>query len=120
MQTRFLHTSYNVLDLKKSEEFYKKAIGFKVKRRKEASDGSFILAFLGDGQTDYELELTWLRDRAEPYDLGDNEAHIAVRVPDKEAAHKLHEQMGCICFENREMGLYFIEDPDGHWIEILG
>lgn len=22
-------------------------------------------------------------------------------------------------FENREMGVYFIEDPDGYWIEIL-
>lgn len=120
METRFLHTSYNVLNLEKSEKFYEEAIGFKEMRRKEAADGSFILAFLGDGKTDYELELTWLRERTKPYDLGDNEAHIAVRVPDKAAAHALHERMGCICFENREMGLYFIEDPDGHWIEILG
>ena len=27
--------------------------------------------------------------------------------------------MGCICFENRDMGVYFIEDPDGYWIEIV-
>lgn len=26
--------------------------------------------------------------------------------------------MGCICFENEEMGLYFVEDPDGYWIEV--
>lgn len=31
----------------------------------------------------------------------------------------MHEQMGCICHENKAMGLYFIEDPDGCWIEIL-
>ena len=27
--------------------------------------------------------------------------------------------MGCICFENPAMGIYFIEDPDGYWVEIL-
>jgi len=27
--------------------------------------------------------------------------------------------MGCICFENKAMGLYFIEDPDGYWLEII-
>ena len=26
--------------------------------------------------------------------------------------------MGIICFENPKMGIYFIEDPDGYWIEI--
>jgi lactoylglutathione lyase len=119
MHSVFCHTEYNVFDLEKSIEFYKKAIGFTEKRRKTAGDGSFILVFLTDGSTDNELELTWLKDRTEPYDLGDNEAHIAVRVPDRDAAHALHEQMGCICYENHDMGLYFIEDPDGHWIEIL-
>jgi lactoylglutathione lyase len=32
---------------------------------------------------------------------------------------KKHEEMGCICFENPEMGIYFIKDPDGYWLEIL-
>jgi lactoylglutathione lyase len=27
--------------------------------------------------------------------------------------------MGCICFENEEMGIYFIEDPDGYWLEVI-
>ena len=27
--------------------------------------------------------------------------------------------MECICFENKEMGIYFIEDPDGYWLEIV-
>lgn len=27
--------------------------------------------------------------------------------------------MGCICFENKDMGIYFIADPDNYWIEIL-
>ncbi len=119
MQTRFLHTNFNVFDLQKSIDFYREALGLREMRRIDAPDGSFTIVFLGDGQTDYRLELTWMRDRKTPYDLGDNEFHIAFRVPDKKAAHDLHEKMGCICFENREMGLYFINDPDGYWIEIL-
>lgn len=30
-----------------------------------------------------------------------------------------HEEMGCICFENPAMGIYFINDPDGYWLEIV-
>lgn len=29
------------------------------------------------------------------------------------------EDMGCICFENPAMGIYFIADPDGYWLEIV-
>ncbi len=119
MKAKFLHTNFNVFDLDKSLQFYREALGFEEARRVASPDGSFIIVFLGDGETGYQLELTWLRDRKEPYDLGDNEIHLAVRVEDKKAAHALHERMGCICFENKEMDLYFISDPDGYWIEIL-
>ena len=44
---------------------------------------------------------------------------MAFVVDDYEAAYALHKEMGCICYENKEMGLYFIEDPDGYWIEII-
>lgn len=27
--------------------------------------------------------------------------------------------MGCICFENEAMGIYFITDPDGYWLEVV-
>lgn len=113
------HNSFNVLDLQKSLTFYKEALGLKEIRRKEASDGSFILVFLGDGQTGHQLELTWLRDRKEPYNLGDNEIHLAFKVDDFQAASQLHQRMGCICYENKDMGIYFIEDPDGYWLEIV-
>lgn len=36
-----------------------------------------------------------------------------------EKAHALHEKLGCICYENLAMGIYFISDPDGYWIEII-
>jgi len=114
-----VHTNLNVLDLEKSLAFYKKALGLELVRSKKSSDGSFELAFLSDGESSYQLELTWLRDRDAPYELGDNETHIAFVTDDYNAAHALHEEMGCICYENKSMGLYFIEDPDGYWIEII-
>ncbi len=115
----FNHFNFNVLDLEKSLAFYDEALGLKPVRRKEASDGSFTLVYLGDGVTDFTLELTWLHDRTEKYDLGDEEFHLALVAKDFEAAHKKHAEMGCICFENPGMGIYFINDPDGYWIEIV-
>lgn len=40
-------------------------------------------------------------------------------MADPEAAYALHRAMGCIVYENKKMGVYFIEDPDGYWLEIL-
>lgn len=119
MKFTFNHSNINVFNLEKSIEFYEKALGFKEKRRKEGPDGSFTLVFMTDGESNYELELTWLKDRTEPYNLGDNEIHLAVKTDDFDAAHEFHKEMGCICYENEAMGLYFISDPDGYWIEIL-
>ena len=119
MKFTFCHNNFNVLNLEKSLEFYKNALGLVETKRKVAEDGSFILVYLGDGVSTHTLELTWLRDWDRPYNLGDNEFHLALRVEDFEAAHKLHTEMGCICYENKDMGIYFIADPDNYWIEIL-
>ncbi len=119
MQFRFAHNNLNVLDLEKSLAFYTRALGLQEMGRKEASDGSFTLVFLGDGETSHQLELTWLRGRTQPYHLGDNEIHLAFHVDDFDAAHALHDKMGCICYENPAMGIYFIADPDGYWSEII-
>lgn len=119
MKFKMYHENYNVLDLEKSLEFYDKALGLKPVRRIDAEDGSYAIVFIGNDTTDFQLELTWLRDRKEPYSLGDEEFHLAFHTDDYEEAHKLHEEMGCICFENHEMGIYFIKDPDGYWLEIV-
>lgn len=119
MQFCFAHYNYNVLDLEKSLAFYKEALGLQEVRRKEAEDGSFVIVYLGDGKTDFNLELTWLRHWDRPYNLGDNEVHLAFRVEDFDAAHAKHKEMDCICFENPAMGIYFISDPDGYWLEIV-
>ena len=120
MNFTFAHNNFNVRDLDKSLAFYKKALGLTEIRRKTAADGSFTLVYLGDASgSPHSLELTWLRDWDRPYDLGDNEFHLAFTVDDFEAAHALHEEMGCICFENEAMGIYFITDPDEYWLEII-
>ncbi len=117
---RFDHFNINVTNLEKSIEFYNKALGLKEVRRKESSDGSFILVYLGDGVTPFSLELTWLRDHPQPYELGENESHLCIRVDgDYDQTREYHREMGCICYENHDMGLYFINDPDDYWIEVL-
>ena len=90
-----------------------------VVEEKEAGDGSFKLVYLGDGGTGFRLELTWLRDRTEPYDLGEQEFHLAFVTDRFDALLARHRAMGCVCFENPDMGVYFIEDPDGYWIELV-
>ena len=119
MKFTLVHTNINVMDLEKSLEFYKKALEMEVVKRKKASDGSYEIAFVSDGRSSNKLELTWLRDKDTPYELGDNESHIAFTVDDYDAAYAHHKEMDCICYENTSMGLYFIEDPDGYWLEIL-
>ncbi len=119
MKFRFNHNNINVLDLERSRRFYREALGLTETRIHEAADGNFKLVFLGDAVTPHRLELTWLRDRSEAYNLGDNEFHLALTVDDYEGAHAKHKEMGCVCYENPAMGIYFIEDPDGYWIEIV-
>lgn len=118
--TRFYHYNFNVLDLDRSLAFYKQALNLSPVREKTASDDSFKLVFLGDEcGSDFQLELTWLRDRKEPYNLGECEFHLAFRTDEFDQLHAKHQEMGCICFENPAMGIYFITDPDGYWIEIV-
>ena len=120
MRFAFAHNNFNVRDLEKSLAFYQEALDLREIRRKEAQDGSFIIVFMGDAANSvHQLELTWLRDWDRPYNLGDNEFHLAFTVDDFDAAHKRHQEMGCICYENQAMGIYFISDPDGYWIEIV-
>ena len=113
----FNHFNFNVLDLERSLKFYYEALGLVESSRRDNDE--FTLVFLKDPATGFRLELTWIKDRKEPYNLGEDEFHLAMMTHDMEAAHKKHEEMGCICFENHKMGIYFIEDPDGYWIEIV-
>ena len=83
-----------------------------------------ILVACGNGIATSTVVATKIREKCE-----DNGIPVSVtqckllevesKADDFDLAHKKHEEMGCICFENPEMGIYFIEDPDGYWLEIL-
>ena len=45
--------------------------------------------------------------------------HLAFQTDDFDTAYQLHKEMDCICYENPEMGIYFIKDPDGYWLEVV-
>jgi lactoylglutathione lyase len=119
MNFKCVHNNINVADLDKSIDFYDKALDLKIVRAHDAEDGSFRIVFLEGANSPHQLELTWLRDKEGPYNLGDNEIHIAYIVNDYEAAHKRHQDLGYIVYENPDMGIYFIADPDGYWSEII-
>ena len=119
IKSKFDHFNFNVSDLDKSIKFYNDALNLVEQSRIVAKDGSFIIVYLTDKTTDFKLELTWLKDHPQKYDLGEYEIHLAFQVDDFDAALAKHKEMGCVCFENPEMGIYFIEDPDGYWIEVL-
>ena len=117
MKFKMVHENYNVADLDKAMRFYEEALGLKELRRKTSDE--HIIVYMGNDESDFELELTWLKDHPQKYDIGEEEFHLAFRTDDFEAAHKKHEEMGCICMENPRMGIYFIMDPDGYWLEIV-
>ena len=119
MKFQFNHNNINVSDLEKSVNFYREALDLVETRRFEPPDKSFMLVFMGDGVTGHKLELTWLKDHPQSYDLGENEFHLAFKVDDYDGAFERHKKMGCVCYENPAMGIYFIEDPDGYWVEII-
>ena len=73
----------------------------------ERSDSDDVQSFLQHGNDEYFC----VRSQCE--------FHLALAVEDMEKAHALHEKLGCICYENPAMGIYFISDPDGYWIEII-
>lgn len=119
MKFTMIHFNINVTDLGKSIAFYRDALGLREAHRINAPDESFVIVYLEDDTHSFQLELTWLRDHEGPYDLGDEEFHLAFRTDDFEEAHARHEAMGCIKYENPDMGIYFISDPDGYWLEVV-
>ena len=119
MKAKMIHENLHVLDLDASLAFYEKALGLQPVREVGPEDGSWKLIYLANETTDFELELTWNEGRVEPYNNGGEDTHLAFAVDDFDSAHALHKEMDCIVYENMEMGLYFITDPDGCWLEIL-
>lgn len=120
IKSHFDHFNVNVTDIERSTEFYKKALGLEPIGEIRHPDGNFVIRYLSRPGESFKLELTWLCDHPQAYELGDNESHLCMRVEgDYDEIRAYHKAMGCVCFENHEMNLYFIHDPDDYWIEIL-
>jgi len=117
LRTPEVHNNISVSNLSESLAFYEKALGLREVRRKDGN--GFTLVYLGDGQGSHLLELTELAGHPQKYDLGENEIHLAFETDDFEAAFAHHKAMDCVCYENPKMGLYFIADPDGYWLEVM-
>ena len=117
MQFKIVHNNLNVSNLGKSLAFYDKALGLKEARR-ITGDG-FIIVYLSAGIGGHLLELTELAAHPQKYDLGENEFHLAFETDDFDGAFQLHKEMDYVCYENHGMGLYFISDPDGYWLEVV-
>jgi len=113
---RLDHANINVTDIDRSLKFYAEAFGLKEVRR--ITSDEYTIVFLSDGATGFKLELTWLKSKQGAYDLGDNESHLCFEADDFDAAYEKHKEMGIVCFENKAMGVYFVEDPDGYWQEV--
>lgn len=113
------HTCIRVLDLERSVAFYEKALGFTPQQEMTIHDGAWHLIFLGDGITDFRLELCQVAGRTEPYNLGDNGLHIGIKTNNFDELKAKHAAMGLITEENLDLGIYFIQDPDGYELEIV-
>lgn len=120
IKSHFDHFNINVTDLERSIEFYNKALGLVKSGEIIPESGDFKIVYLKSADDSFRLELTWLRDKKGSYELGDNESHLCVRVDGNyDEIREYHKSNGWVCYENFEMGLYFINDPDDYWIEIL-
>ena len=120
-----VHTMIRVLDLDRSIAFYGEAFGLGEADRFDFDD--FMLVYLSNDESDFEVELTLNKGQTEPYELGNGYGHLAVSVDDLEAEHRRFEEAG---LEPRRLvtlekdgevvgKFFFVADPDGYQIEVL-
>ncbi len=124
MEYKLLHSCIRVMDLEKSVDFYKNALGLVETERLDYPEDEFTLVYLSDADKNFELELTYNYNPEKPYVIGDGYSHLAVSSTDLEASREKHIEMG---YEVTElMGLpgsppkfYFLTDPDGYEVEVI-
>ncbi|TYO98086.1 lactoylglutathione lyase [Geothermobacter ehrlichii] len=123
MNWRMIHVCIRVMDLEKSERFYKEAFGFRVARKRDFPEGGFTLSYLVDPSESFELELTYNYDQQQPYVIGNGYSHLAVSVEDLEASHRRHQELGLNPTPLKGLkgtaSYYFVSDPDGYRIEVV-
>ncbi|MEM9584081.1 MAG: VOC family protein [Pseudomonadota bacterium] len=120
-----IHSMIRVLDEARSLEFYSKAFGLSVAERRAFPD--FVLVYLSNPETEFELELTINTGTTEPYEHGSGYGHFAVSVDDIDAEHARFEAEGLNPRKLVEFApdgevfarFFFVADPDGYQIEVL-
>ncbi|MGI9025521.1 MAG: lactoylglutathione lyase [Burkholderiaceae bacterium] len=123
---RFLHTMLRVGDMQRAINFYTSVMGMKLLRQSDNPSNKYSLAFVGYGANpeQAEIELTY-NYGVDHYDLGTAYGHIAIQVPDAQAAcDRIRAAGGKV---TRDAGpvkggstvIAFVEDPDGYKIELI-
>ncbi len=125
---QFDHIMMRVKNLDASLEFYTNMLGMKVLRQTDYPEGKFTNTFIGyqaegEGTT---IELTHNWDQEEDYEMGEGWGHIALMVDDvyatcdklAAAGAKIPRPAGPMKHGTRVIA--FVEDPDGHKIELVG
>lgn len=118
MSFKFCHSAISVSNLEKSIDFYERALGLSPVRTIKGANGDYKIVFLGNEKSAHTLELKWEKAPARPI-AADEGAHFGFCSGDAFESFKKHSEMGCTTTAQNERGFYFIEDPDGHKIEIL-
>ncbi|MBI3926346.1 MAG: lactoylglutathione lyase [Armatimonadetes bacterium] len=122
---RFLHVMLRVRNLERAVEFYTRALGMRLLRKKDYPEGRFTLAFLGYGEeseiTALELTHNWDTD---DYENGTAYGHMAIGVDDLERAYQhALENGGTSKVAPKTFGsgtrLAFVKDPDGYDVEFI-
>lgn len=120
-----IHSMIRVLEEARSLAFYENAFGLTVAERREFDD--FILIYLSNTESGFELELTVNKGQTEPYAHGDGYGHLAVSVTDVDAEHARFTAEGLAprklvefkIDDARFAKFFFVADPDGYQIEVL-
>jgi lactoylglutathione lyase len=123
--TKLIHTMIRVRDLDASLAFYSKVLDLHPAHTLDFPD--FTLVYLRNAQNDSEIELTYNKDRKEPYTHGDGYGHVAVVVDDVALHHAAITLAGYAPLAIKEFKrgdellarFFFIQDPDGYKIEVL-
>ncbi|MCL4436574.1 MAG: VOC family protein [Thaumarchaeota archaeon] len=121
---RLLHTSITVKDMDTSIRFYTENLGLRLVKRLEIPENNAEIAFLEDGETSNQIELTFWRNKRE-YTEGDQLDHIGLQVNDLDRVVKELRRKGVtvkkepFSFNNGESRIAFITDPNDIWIELI-
>ena len=122
---KMIHSMVRVLNEERSVKFYSQAFSLNVVDRLDFNE--FVLVYMSNSETDFELELTINKSQSKPYNLGDGYGHIAFSVSDVSVAHADLIKAGLqprdlVDFKNNGEPIakfFFIRDPDGYEIEVL-